>query len=137
LLGLKQPKVFTASLNGYSENLANQNTNLTYNVILADVPCSGSGTWRRNPENLHYFDPQTIDAFANKQLSIVENVLPCLAIGGYLVYLTCSIFSAENENNVQRILDSNPNLQKVSEEFCGGIELQGDFIYRCVIQRLS
>ena len=137
LLGLKQPKVFTASLNGYSENLANQNTNLAYNVILADVPCSGSGTWRRNPENLHYFDPQTINAFANKQLSIVENVLPCLAIGGYLVYLTCSIFSAENENNVQRILDSNPNLQKVSEEFCGGIELQGDFIYRCVIQRLS
>lgn len=137
LLGLKQPKVFTASLNGYSENLASQNTNLTYNVILADVPCSGSGTWRRNPENLHYFDPQTIDAFANKQLSIVENVLPCLAIGGYLVYLTCSIFSAENENNVQRILDSNPNLLKVSEEFCGGIELQGDFIYRCVIQRLS
>jgi 16S rRNA (cytosine967-C5)-methyltransferase len=137
LLGLKQPNVFIAPLNGYNDNLNSKDSNQTYNLILADVPCSGSGTWRRNPENLHYFDPQTIEQFADRQLNIIQNVLPSLAVGGYLVYLTCSIFAAENENNIKQILQSNKNLQLVSEEFCGGIDLQGDFIYRSVLQKVN
>jgi 16S rRNA (cytosine967-C5)-methyltransferase len=137
LLGLKQPNVFIAPLNGYNDSLNSKDSSLTYNVILADVPCSGSGTWRRNPENLHYFDPQTIEQFADRQLSIIQNVLPSLAVGGYLVYLTCSIFAAENENNIKQILQSNDNIQLVSKEFCGGIDLQGDFIYRSVLQKVN
>ena len=137
LLGLKQPNVFIAPLNGYNDSLNSKDSSLTYNVILADVPCSGSGTWRRNPENLHYFDPQTIEQFADRQLSIIQNVLPSLAVGGYLVYLTCSVFAAENENNIKQIMQSNDNLQLVSEEFCGGIDLQGDFIYRSVLQKVN
>ncbi len=137
LLGLKQPNVFIAPLNGYNDSLNSKDSSLTYNVILADVPCSGSGTWRRNPENLHYFDPQTIEQFAERQLSIIQNVLPSLAVGGYLVYLTCSVFAAENENNIKQIMQSNDNLQLVSEEFCGGIDLHGDFIYRTVLQKVN
>ena len=137
LLGLKQPDVFIAPLNGYNDNLNSKDSNQTYNLILADVPCSGSGTWRRNPENLHYFDPQTIEQFADRQLNIIQNVLPSLAVGGYLVYLTCSVFAGENENNIKQILQSNKNLQLVSEEFCGGIDLQGDFIYRSVLQKVN
>ena len=137
LLGLKQPNVFIAPLNGYNDSLNSKDSSLTYNVILADVPCSGSGTWRRNPENLHYFDPQTIEQFAERQLSIIQNVLPSLAVGGYLVYLTCSVFAAENENNIKQIMQSNDNLQLVSEEFCGGIDLHGDFIYRSVLQKVN
>jgi len=137
LLGLKQPNVFIAPLNGYNDSLNSTDSNQTYDVILADVPCSGSGTWRRNPENLHYFDPQTIEQFADRQLSIIQNVLPSLAVGGYLVYLTCSVFAGENENNIKQILQSNKNLQLVSEEFCGGIDLQGDFIYRSVLQKVN
>lgn len=137
LLGLKQPNVFIAPLNGYNDSLNSTDSNQTYNVILADVPCSGSGTWRRNPENLHYFDPQTIEQFADRQLNIIQNVLPSLAVGGYLVYLTCSIFAAENENIVKQVLQSNDNIQLVSEEFCGGIDLQGDFIYRSVLQKVN
>jgi len=137
LLGLKQPNVFIAPLNGYNDSLNSEDSSQTYNVILADVPCSGSGTWRRNPENLHYFDPQTIEQFAERQLSIIQNVLPSLAVGGYLVYLTCSVFAAENENNIKQIMQSNDNLQLVSEEFCGGIDLHGDFIYRSVLQKVN
>jgi 16S rRNA (cytosine967-C5)-methyltransferase len=137
LLGLKQPNVFIAPLNGYNDSLNSKDSSQAYNVILADVPCSGSGTWRRNPENLHFFDPQTIEQFADRQLSIIQNVLPSLAVGGYLVYLTCSVFAAENENNIKQILQSNENLQLVSEEFCGGIDLQGDFIYRSVLQKVN
>lgn len=136
LLGLKKPTVFTAALHGPIDHLNNKNPNPTYNVIVADVPCTGSGTWRRNPENIHFFDDQTITTFAEKQFSIIQHVTQNLAIGGYLVYLTCSVFAAENENNVKNILRQNPNLHLVSEEFCGGIDLQGDYIYRAVIQGL-
>jgi len=137
LLGLKQPTVFTASLNGYLDNSNSKNPNQTYHVILADVPCTGSGTWRRNPENIHFFDSTTIKTFAEKQFSITQNVLPSLAIGGYLVYLTCSVFAAENENTIQQLLDNHDNLQLISEEFCGGIDIHGDFIYRCIIQKVN
>ena len=137
LLGLKQPTVFTASLNGYLDNSNSKNPNQTYHVILADVPCTGSGTWRRNPENIHFFDSTTIKTFAEKQFSIIQNVLPSLAIGGYLVYLTCSVFAAENENTIQQLLDKHDNLQLISEEFCGGIDIHGDFIYRCIIQKVN
>jgi len=137
LLGLKQPTVFTASLNGYLDNSNSKNPNQTYHVILADVPCTGSGTWRRNPENIHFFDSTTIKTFAEKQFSIIQNVLPSLAIGGYLVYLTCSVFAAENENTIQQLLDNHDNLQLISEEFCGGIDIHGDFIYRCIIQKVN
>jgi len=137
LLGLKQPTVFTASLNGYLDNSNSKNPNQTYHVILADVPCTGSGTWRRNPENIHFFDSTTIKTFAEKQFSIIQNVLPSLAIGGYFVYLTCSVFAAENENTIQQLLDNHDNLQLISEEFCGGIDIHGDFIYRCIIQKVN
>ncbi|GDX49805.1 tRNA/rRNA cytosine-C5-methylase RsmB [Bacteroidota bacterium] len=137
LLGLKQPTVFTASLNGYLDNSNSKNPNQTYHVILADVPCTGSGTWRRNPENIHFFDSTTIKTFAEKQFTIIQNVLPSLAIGGYLVYLTCSVFAAENENTIQQLLDNHDNLQLISQEFCGGIDIHGDFIYRCIIQKVN
>ena len=137
LLGLKQPKVFTASANEQNNQSTKATAKPKFHVVLADVPCSGSGTWRRNPENLHFFDPQTIPSYTAKQFQIVESVVPSIAVGGYLVYLTCSLFAEENEFNVKKILESHPNLIKVSEEFCGGIEFQGDFIYRCILQKIN
>jgi 16S rRNA (cytosine967-C5)-methyltransferase len=142
LLGLKKPNVFvippffSASENNFIENKHWTSQNSTFDVIVADVPCSGSGTWRRNPENIHFFDVESITTFADKQRNIVHNVSPSLAIGGYLVYLTCSLFAAENENNVKEILRQNPKLHLVSEKFCGGTEIQGDYIYRAVLQKL-
>jgi 16S rRNA (cytosine967-C5)-methyltransferase len=68
-----------------------------FDGIIADVPCTGSGTWSRNPENLLYFDQAMLDMLPQKQLSILENAWSFLKKGKPLVYITCSIYSRENE----------------------------------------
>ncbi len=65
--------------------------------ILLDVPCTGSGTWGRNPENIDSFNPENIQNFFEQQEKMIQNVWPFLRKGGWLCYSTCSIFSKENE----------------------------------------
>jgi 16S rRNA (cytosine967-C5)-methyltransferase len=74
-----------------------------FDGIVADVPCSGSGTWGRTPENLIHFDENRLEEFSERQYSIVKNIIPCLKTGGKLVYITCSVFKCENEDMVSRI----------------------------------
>lgn len=71
-----------------------------FDVIVADVPCTGSGTWARTPEQAFYFDEKQIEVFAEKQKAIVTNVAPFLRKGGKLYYITCSVFEAENEGQL-------------------------------------
>jgi 16S rRNA (cytosine967-C5)-methyltransferase len=69
--------------------------------ILADVPCSGSGTWARTPEWLTIFNENSIDQFTALQRNIVTNLTNTLKSKAVLVYITCSVFKEENENNVE------------------------------------
>jgi 16S rRNA (cytosine967-C5)-methyltransferase len=86
-------------------DLANGNTqhsiiNNQSSIIIADVPCSGSGTWSRTPEQMFYFDAGKIDEYAAIQKKIVSNIIPHLQPGGQLLYITCSVFKKENEELV-------------------------------------
>lgn len=71
-----------------------------FNIIICDAPCTGSGTWSRTPEQLYYFDQTRIDEYAMLQKNILTNVIPHIAHGGYLLYITCSVFKKENEDAV-------------------------------------
>ena len=74
-----------------------------FDSILVDAPCSGSGTWGRTPEMLSQFDVRQIQAFATLQRKIVDNVMKYLKPNGMLIYITCSVFEAENEELVSYI----------------------------------
>lgn len=76
-----------------------------FDHIIADVPCSGSGTWARTPEQLYFFDPASLNEFADRQSSILKNAAAYLKPGAYLTYITCSVFEAENES-VLRVLNA-------------------------------
>ncbi|MEO6868508.1 MAG: methyltransferase domain-containing protein, partial [Ginsengibacter sp.] len=71
-----------------------------FDLIIADVPCSGSGTWSRTPEQLRFFQEAEIDRYATLQKNILKNTVDSLKPGGCLVYVTCSVFTKENEDNV-------------------------------------
>jgi 16S rRNA (cytosine967-C5)-methyltransferase len=66
-------------------------------LVLTDVPCTGSGTWSRTPEQLYFFQPSKIGHYAALQKKILGHVVPCLAPQAALVYCTCSVFKKENE----------------------------------------
>jgi 16S rRNA (cytosine967-C5)-methyltransferase len=66
-------------------------------VILLDAPCSGSGTWARNPEGKYAFQKTGLEFYTNKQQKLIHQSLKRLKKGGRLLYSTCSVFEAENE----------------------------------------
>lgn len=66
-------------------------------LILADVPCTGSGTWSRTPESLYFFDPDAIVKYRDRQRAILRHIAPQLSPDASLVYCTCSVFKKENE----------------------------------------
>ena len=74
-----------------------------FDVILADVPCSGSGTWAREPEYFTYFDARKMDEIVSRQFEISKSSLRFLRSGGKFYYITCSVFERENQGVVNRL----------------------------------
>lgn len=99
-----------------------------FDTIVADVPCSGSGTWFRTPEHFTRFDYTGIAAYAAKQKAIVQNAVPFLKKGGTLYYITCSIFKEENEEVRDWIL-ANTDLQIGEEIAFDGMMQKADGMY--------
>lgn len=75
-----------------------------FDLVLADVPCSGSGTWRRDPEAKWRLTPQALDTLIETQATILDAASALVAPGGQLVYMTCSLFRAENEGQIAAFL---------------------------------
>lgn len=99
-----------------------------FDLVIADVPCSGSGTWGRTPEQLYFFTTDKIDYYSNLQKQIVQNVIKHVKKGGYLLYITCSVFKKENEEVVDFIL-TNSNLQLIKKVVLIGYDKKADTMF--------
>lgn len=80
----------------------------TFDKILVDAPCSGTGTLRGNPEIRWRLSPSAITAFAEQQKRFLTNALEVLKPGGQLVYSTCSVEVEENEEVLNQIRALDP-----------------------------
>ena len=76
----------------------------TFDVVLIDAPCSGSGTWRRNPDTRWRNFGPSLDELLVTQAEILDRTASAVKLGGKLVYATCSLFSSENEEQVYSFL---------------------------------
>jgi len=85
----------------------------SFDVILLDVPCSGTGTIRHNPEIRYFLHPSDFVELSEKQLNILKNASKLIKKGGRLIYSTCSLEREENETVVEKLLDGSINLRKV------------------------
>ena len=71
-----------------------------FDVVVADVPCSGEGMFRKDPEALRQWSLDNVGMCAARQRRILADMWPCLREGGLLVYSTCTFNSKENDGNV-------------------------------------
>ncbi len=77
-------------------------------LVVSDVPCSGSGRWRRTPETKWHLTPKDLDELVALQRKILAESAGFVAPGGRLAYMTCSIIARENENQIAEFLNTHP-----------------------------
>ena len=91
-----------------------------FDVVLVDAPCSGSGTWRRNPEGRWRLDPQRLERLADLQRRLLDLAAHLVKPGGALVYATCSLLSVEGERQGSDFLGRHSDWRAQHVGFDGG-----------------
>jgi len=94
--------------------------------VLVDAPCSGVGSMRRSPEARWRMSESYVDALPELQLRLAKRALPLLKEGGRLVYATCTILAAENEDVITKLMAFEPRLSRISvKEILGKSKVEG------------
>jgi len=105
-----------------------------YDIIICDAPCTGSGTWARTPEQLYFFNPSAINEFAATQKKIATNVLQHLNKNGLFFYITCSIFTKENEAVAQHIAEQK-GMELIEMKNLFGYQMKADSMFVAVFRK--
>lgn len=82
-------------------------------IVMVDAPCSGSGTWRRRPDTKWRLTDRQLDARQQEQADILRHAAGFVKPGGRLVYITCSIFPAENRHQIEAFAAAHPDFAVV------------------------
>ena len=85
----------------------------SFDVVLVDAPCSGTGTIRHSPELRYFIKPEDIVELSRKQLKILSNASKLMRRGGTIIYSTCSLEKEENEMVCDRFLSENNDFHSV------------------------
>ncbi len=85
-----------------------------FDLVLCDVPCSGTGTWRRRPENIIWLKNEELEKFKLVQNNILFNAAKLCKIGGKIVYITCSLLNDENELQIKSFLNNFKNFDVIN-----------------------
>ena len=100
----------------------------TFQLIICDAPCTGSGTWSRVPEQLHFFKAESISRYVQLQKKIILNSIAQLQSGGIFVYITCSVFAEENEEQVEFITQQ-PGMTLLHQQYIKGYNGGADTLF--------
>jgi 16S rRNA (cytosine967-C5)-methyltransferase len=95
----------------------------SFDVVLTDVPCTGTGTWRRNPDMRWRTYGPDLNELVQIQADIMDRVVHVVKPGGRLVYATCSILPEENEEQIEKFLSRHSDfvLRPLSEIWPAGL----------------
>jgi 16S rRNA (cytosine967-C5)-methyltransferase len=108
----------------------------TADRLLLDVPCSGLGVLRRNPDAKWKINPEFIHTIRTVQQNILSNYTAMLKVGGVAVYATCSLLPLENEEQVSAFLTNNKDYELLKQQYI--LPSMGfDGFYMAAIKRLK
>lgn len=99
----------------------------TFDRVLVDAPCSGSGTWRRNPDAKWKLTPNALANLQTTQAMLLEQTHKLIKPGGYLIYSTCSFFQSENQKQIEHFLDKHKDFCPVAPNIDSQL-LKGHFM---------
>ncbi len=105
--------------------------------LLLDVPCSGLGVLRRNPDAKWKLTPEFVEGIKETQAGILSSYSRMLKPGGRMVYATCSILPSENEYQVECFLKQNPDFQLLDSRHLLPSEHGTDGFYMALLERKS
>lgn len=106
-----------------------------FDLVLVDAPCSGSGSWRRDPEGKWRLTPESLEATIATQAKILARVAPMVRQGGSLAYATCSLLQRENRGQVQAFLDRHPGWKLTRDLTLTPVQ-GGDGFYVAILHRI-
>lgn len=96
--------------------------------VVVDAPCTGTGTWRRNPDAKWRLRPGSLSTRLNEQVAVLDRAAALVKPGGRIVYITCSVLPEENDDNVATFL----------ERHSGFLSVPGaDVLERALLARLA
>ena len=128
--GIRNYKSFSSDL---SESSVASSPSM-YNLIIADVPCSGSGTWGRTPEYITALSKEQLNQFSQLQKKIASNIISQLQPNGYLLYITCSVYKSENEE-VVNFLKEQYNLEVIEMKLLKGYTQKADSMFAALLRK--
>ncbi len=109
----------------------------TADRLLLDVPCSGSGVLRRNPDAKWNFSVAELRKLEEQQRQILEKYAPICKVTGIMEFVTCSLFPSEGEKQVEWFLSKNKNWEMLGEKRYSPNHFDGDGFYMCLLKRTS
>ena len=106
----------------------------SFDYIVTDVPCSGSGAWRRNPQQKWRITPESLNEILTRQTVILDEVKDLLKKNGYIFYITCSLLKIENEEVIENFLMDNKHFRLLNKKNIT-IDDSGDGFFCAVLQK--
>ncbi len=107
-----------------------------FDLVLCDMPCSGSGAWRRSPEAKMNLTAERLSELCEGQINILSQAAEFVDVSGNLAYVTCSVFDCENTQIISKFLDQSDGFQLVwSKQFKPNAE--GDGFFVALLTRVS
>lgn len=107
-----------------------------FDLVLCDVPCSGSGTWRRTPDAKWRFTTPDLEKLHETQNEILRNAHKLVNPGGSLVYATCSLLRSENEDRVSEFCSKTPGWE-IQQQDRWPVHLEGDGFFCTHLKRIQ
>ena len=106
----------------------------SFDCIIVDVPCSGSGAWRRNPQQKWRITPKSLNEILTRQTVILDEAKDLLKKNGYIFYITCSLLKIENEEVIHKFLMENKHFRLFNKKNVT-IDNCGDGFFCAVLQK--
>jgi 16S rRNA (cytosine967-C5)-methyltransferase len=105
-----------------------------FDLVLCDVPCSGSGSWRRSPDSKWSLTPERLHELCSTQSEILDDCRKFVRKDGVLAYVTCSLFDVENGEQITAFMSRHPEWRLVEQKSFSPVD-GGDGFYLALLTR--